>query len=153
MVSRIVRFHYAAPMSDPSIPMNQFRPYLVRALLSWILDHQMTPCVVVDTRQEGVLGPVHILGREDMEFYLSDRYCCHLQVKDSHIEFDTQFQGDDTNHTIWLPMAALVAIYPKEVGGGFALPKEEGAPVPLPPTPQEIKEEAARRRAHLRVVK
>jgi len=149
-------------MSEDFPRMTSHRPYLLRALVEWINDNQMTPHLMVDAGLPGVQVPAGAIKDGRVVLNIAERAVVRLQIDNDGISFTARFGG--VSYPVQVPMAAVLAVYARETGQGMALPDDlpgtggtaheedvadAGAPDPddssPPPTPGK--------RPHLRVVK
>ncbi len=136
--------------------MNSSRPYLLRALYEWINDNLSTPYVVVDATLSGVVVPQEFVSDGQIVLNIGMSAVQNLQLLDDHLEFSARFGG--VPMAVYVPMAAVLAIYAKESGEGMSFGREPGSP-PMPPeerVEEDTKEESgqqAKSRASLKVIK
>ncbi len=145
-------------MADDTTPsMTSHRPYLLRALYEWIADNGMTPHVLVDAQASGVRVPVHTVKDGRVVLNIADRAVARLEMDNDSVRFTARFGG--VSHTVVVPIPAVLAIYARETGQGMALPEDAGGPSgpdedpPAPDGSDDEPSQAAKRGAHLRVVK
>jgi stringent starvation protein B len=113
--------------------MTPSRPYLVRALNDWILDNDMTPYIVVDVGIQGVSVPEDYVTNGQIILNISPGAVNDLLVDGDAIAFKARFGGVPMQ--VYVPIAAIMAIYSKENGQGMVFGSEPGAPEP--PTPND----------------
>lgn len=139
------------------------RPYLIRAIVEWVLDSGHTPLLLVDANQPGVQVPTHFIDEEGrIILNVSPSAAQALELGNSEIRFRARFGG--TPHPIHFPPGAVLAVYARETGDGMLL----GDPEPLAdaaaasqeapdaPPPVEQPSVSSRQtggRGHLKVVK
>ncbi|MDQ3494939.1 MAG: ClpXP protease specificity-enhancing factor [Pseudomonadota bacterium] len=144
-------------MTDAPAAMTSHRPYLLRALYEWIADNGMTPHVLVDAQAPGVRVPVHTVKDGRVVLNIADRAVARLEMDNDSVRFTARFGG--VSQAVVVPIPAVLAIYARETGQGMALPEDVGGPAGPdedPPAPEGGDDEstpAAKRGAHLRVVK
>jgi len=129
------------------------RPYLLRALIDWIVDSGHTPHVLVDATVPGVLVPPEHVKDGRIVLNLSPTAVRGLQIDRHAVTCDSRFGG--RAFALYLPMASLVAVYARETGEGMVFEAEtfdepeppRAGPPPTAPggTPQ--------RGAHLKRIK
>ncbi|MCC5880498.1 MAG: ClpXP protease specificity-enhancing factor [Idiomarina sp.] len=118
--------------------MSPQRPYLLRALFDWLLDNGCTPHVVVDATQQSVEVPQEHVQEGQIVLNVHPDAVTRFTMDLEHISFEARFSG--AARRIWLPMAAIVAIYGRENGAGTifepeaALGEVDGDPVEEPST-------------------
>lgn len=144
--------------------MNPSRPYLIRALHEWLLDNDVTPYLVVDARVKGVMVPEQFVTDGQIVLNISPGAVQGLLIDDEAISFSARFGGVSMN--LYVPMAAVLAVYAKENGEGMGFGMEPGAEVyrmvqddPEPPEPEPpsggsaLPSEGSSARPALKVVK
>jgi len=133
--------------------MKPSRPYLFRALYEWLLDNECTPFVAVDARIAGVVVPEQFVQEGQIVLNINPSAVQNLHMDDEALSFNARFGGVPMN--VYVPMAAVVAIYAKENAMGMGFGIEPGAelyaqmqtePDPEPPKPEK-------KRPKLQVVK
>lgn len=105
--------------------MKPSRPYILKAMYEWLLDNDLTPHLVVNALEDDVLVPqqfvedgqivLNILPSAVRDFYMDDRA----------VAFNARFSGQPMD--IYIPMAAIMAIYARENGQGMGFGAEPGA--------------------------
>lgn len=115
--------------------MTSNRPYLIRAYYDWILDNNLTPHLVVDATQQGVVVPQEHIKDGQIVLNISPSACGNLLIGDVDVEFDARFSGVP-RHLI-VPSSAVLAIYARENGAGTMFPREE-ARKPRPDETEEL---------------
>ena len=135
--------------------MTSNRPYLIRAMYEWIGDNGLTPYLLVDADSPGVQVPTSAVRDGKVVLNVAARAVSQLELGNQSNHFLARFGG--VSHLEEFPVTAVQAIYAQETGQGMMMPPEsadgegvEPPPESDPPAPQEP---AARRGAHLRVVK
>ncbi|RAJ93905.1 stringent starvation protein B [Aliidiomarina maris] len=106
------------------LQMTPQRPYLLRALYDWLLDNQCTPHVVVDTEQAFVEVPQEHIQDGQIVLNIHPDAVTRFNMDLEHISFEARFSG--SARRIWLPMAAIIAIYARENGAGTMFEPEPG---------------------------
>lgn len=98
--------------------MTSSRPYLVRALLDWILDNDMTPHVLVDANVKGVQVPKKLVN-EDGQIVLNISPTAVRDYKQDNVSmtFTARFSGVEEG--IFLPTDSIMGIYSRETGQGM----------------------------------
>ena len=132
--------------------MTSSRPYLVRAMYQWIADNGMTPHLLVDVSVDGVQVPAEHIQNGKIILNIAPMAITGLVLGDAEITFNARFSGQSM--VLYVPVAAVLAVYAKENGQGMMFSEDDGAiastddddPAPDPdkPTPK---------RPSLRVVK
>lgn len=103
------------------------KPYLIRALHEWCTDNGYTPHIVVTVDQNTVVPRAHI---HDGQITLNVGWLATngLVLGNDYIEFQARF-GGVTEH-IYVPVAAVSAIYARETGAGMGFEVETSVPYP-----------------------
>ena len=144
------------------------KPYLIRALHEWCTDNGYTPHLVVTVDQNTVVPPAHI---HEGQITLNVGWLATngLVLGNDYIEFQARF-GGVTEH-IFVPVAAVSAIYARETGAGMGFEIEPSLPYPggdfvaeaegavkpsspvVAPDPDEPSPDGGSKRPQLKVVK
>jgi len=111
--------------------MNSSRPYLIRAINEWIVDNTLTPYLLVNAEVEGVDVPRRHVESGKIVLNINPQAISSLHIANDHIEFSARFGG--TPMLVYIPMAAVLAIYAKENGRGMMFNEEEDVPPPASP--------------------
>ena len=112
------------------------KPYVTRAFYEWIVASECTPYLVVDTTIDYVDVPEEYIDNDQIVLNLSPVAIKDLQLHNRYISFSAQFSGE-LKH-IYVPIAAVSAIYAKENGRGMmfdSIDEDEGHPM-LEPVPK-----------------
>ena len=129
--------------------MRSPRPYLVRALVDWIVDNDWTPHLLVAADVEGVSVPREHVKEGRIVLNISARAVRRFDCADEVVSFDSRF-GGRAFHVV-VPLEGIVAVYARETGAGLAFsghgvsgsfPTPEPTPEPIPeptsePTPEQ----------------
>ena len=108
--------------------MNSSRPYLVRALYEWIVDNDCTPHLLVNAEYAGVQVPPGFASDGQIVLNVSPSAVRHLHMDNEAVSFEGRFGG--VAHSLYIPSAAVLAIYARENGQGMVFDLE-------PPVPDE----------------
>ncbi|MDX6915902.1 ClpXP protease specificity-enhancing factor [Pectobacterium carotovorum] len=92
------------------------RPYLLRAFYDWLLDNQLTPHLVVDVTLPGVMVPMEFARDGQIVLNIAPRAVGGLELADDSVRFNARFGG--VPRQVYVPMAAVMAIYARENGAG-----------------------------------
>lgn len=113
-------------MSDetPVAAVSSQRPYLLRAIHEWISDNGMTPHLLVNADFPGVHVPPGTAKDGKVVLNIAERAVGQLSLGNEYITFGARFGG--VAHEVFVPVAAVLAIYSRETGQGMALPEESG---------------------------
>ncbi len=103
------------------------KPYLLRALHEWCTDNGYTPHIVVTVDANTVVPRGHI---QDGQITLNIGHLAtnRLVLGNEYIEFQTRFGG--VTEDIFVPVAAVSAIYARETGAGMGFDVVESEPYP-----------------------
>ncbi|QTF10273.1 ClpXP protease specificity-enhancing factor [Brenneria izadpanahii] len=92
------------------------RPYLLRAFYDWLLDNQLTPHLVIDVTLPGVMVPMEFARDGQIVLNIAPRAVGGLELADDSVRFNARFGG--VPRQVYVPMAAVLAIYARENGAG-----------------------------------
>ena len=110
--------------------MTSTRPYLLRALIDWIVDNDCTPMVRLDCGVEGVSVPSPYVKDGGIVLNLSATATRNLAISNTELVVDCRFGGHA--HRVTAPIAAVTAAFARENGQGMTF----GPEPPTPPTPE-----------------
>lgn len=102
--------------------MNSSRPYLLRALYEWIVDNDCTPHLLVNTEHPGVRVPAGYAQDGQIVLNVSPSAVRSLHMDNDAVSFEGRFGG--VPHTLFVPAAAVLAIYARENGQGMVFELE-----------------------------
>ena len=111
-------------MSEPAA-MTSNRPYLLRALYEWINDNNLTPYILVDANQPDVMVPASTIKDGKVVLNIAMRAVEALELGNEALSFKARFGG--VSQFLYVPVAAVLAIYAQETGQGMMLPADEAA--------------------------
>lgn len=137
------------------------RPYLLRAMLDWIVDCGYTPHLIVDATSDTVQVPRQFVKEGRIVLNISASATQAFSIGAEAVEFSARFSG--VSHRIRVPVDYVLGIYARETGQGMVFTDEApgatpaadaGAPdpdetPPEPPAPAPDKP----KRPNLKVVK
>lgn len=104
--------------------MTSTKPYLIKALLSWIVDNNLTPHILVDANNPSVSVPREYVGTDGKVVLSIDaRAVRDFVVTNDDISFGARFSGKPFQ--LYTPMSAVLAIFAKENGQGMLFPPDE----------------------------
>lgn len=112
------------------------KPYLLRGMVQWMEDNGLTPQMLVDATQPGVSVPQEHIKAGKIVLNIAARATVRRDMANEHVSFGARFGG--VARDVWVPMAAVLAVYARENGQGMTFPTEEtdtppSAPEPPPP--------------------
>ena len=110
---------------SPPTAMTSNRPYLLRALYEWINDNNLTPYILVDATQPDVMVPPSTVKDGKVVLNIAMRAVESLELGNEALSFKARFGG--VSQFLYVPVAAVLAIYAQETGQGMMLPADEGA--------------------------
>ncbi len=102
--------------------MKSSRPYLIRGLYEWIVDNNCTPHLLVDAEFPGATLPQGLASDGQIVLNVSPSAVRHLDMAGSDISFEGRFGG--VPHRLYIPSAAVLAIYARENGQGMVFEVE-----------------------------
>jgi len=109
------------------MPESSTKPYLLRALHEWCTDNGYTPHIVVTVDANTVVPRNHIHDGQ-ITLNIGTLATNRLVIGNDYIEFEARFSGV-TEH-IYVPVAAVSAIYARETGAGMGFDVVESQPYP-----------------------
>ncbi|PHM58164.1 ClpXP protease specificity-enhancing factor [Xenorhabdus hominickii] len=102
--------------------MSPRRPYLLRAHYEWLLDNDLTPHIVVDVSLYGVSVPMEYAQNGQIILNISPRAVGNLELTNDEVRFNARFGG--VARQVYVPMAAVIAVYARENGAGMMFEPE-----------------------------
>ena len=105
------------------VPSN--KPYLIRALHQWCVDHGFTPYIAVFVTEQ-VHVPMDYVNNNEIVLNISPDACQHLSIDNDWITLKARFAG--VPRDIHVPISHVMAIYAKENGQGMSFPVEKTTP-------------------------
>ena len=102
------------------------RPYLLRAMVEWMVDSGHTPHAIVDANQEGVEVPRAFVNDGRIVLNISASATQGLVISADQMSFKARFSG--VVHHVQVPIHAVLGVYARETGEGMVFPEENGAP-------------------------
>ncbi len=105
------------------LPYTSNKPYLFRAILDWLLDNDATPHILVDAKVVGVEVPQEHIKDGQIVLNINPSAVQNWLADNDAISFNARFAGQP--RSIYVPMAALLAVYAQENGQGMAFPPAE----------------------------
>ncbi len=103
------------------------KPYLIRALHEWCTDNGYTPHIVV-TVDANTTVPLSHIHDGQITLNIGTLATNRLTLGNDYIEFQTRFGG--VTEQIFVPVAAVSAIYARETGAGMGFEVAESQPYP-----------------------
>ena len=102
--------------------MNSSRPYLLRALYEWMVDNQCTPHLLVNSDYPQVRVPPGFASDGQIVLNVSPSAVRYLEMDNQAVSFEGRFGG--VAHRLYVPCAAVLAIYARENGQGMVFELE-----------------------------
>lgn len=137
--------------------LSSSKPYLIRALLDWIVDNSLTPYIVVNADMPGVRVPRQHVKEGQIILNISPNATSHFDMDNSKLQFKAGFGG--SLFEVLMPIKAIEAIYARENGqgmsfnedipGGDGTDDDGGEPIEFTEKPAEEKP----KRPQLKIVK
>lgn len=98
------------------------RPYLIRALYEWLADNSLTPYIAVDATLSDVMVPEQHVRDGQIVLNIAMSAVRELELSNEAITFSARFGG--VPQQVYIPVAAVLAIYAMENGQGMAFGHE-----------------------------
>jgi len=98
------------------------KPYMIRALHEWCTDNGYTPHIVVRVDGNTLVPPAHIRDGQ-ITLNIGSLATNRLALGNEAIEFQARFSGVTEN--LYVPIAAVTAIYARETGAGMGFEVEQ----------------------------
>nr|WP_272667024.1 ClpXP protease specificity-enhancing factor [Providencia sp. PROV069] len=102
--------------------MSPRRPYLLRAHYEWLLDNDMTPHLVVDVTVPAVNVPMEFARDGQIALNVAPRAVGNFEITNEEVRFNARFGG--IPRQVYVPMAAIMAVYARENGAGMMFEPE-----------------------------
>jgi len=118
--------------------MTSARPYLVRALIDWIIDNDCTPYVVIAADAPGTESLRDYATDDRLVLNVSASATRNLTVDSDSLEVDCRFGGQSVH--VGAPIGAVIAVYARETSMGmvFELEDVDTPTKPEPPSPPKL---------------
>lgn len=104
--------------------MARLRPFLVQATYDWIIQHGLTPYLLVDAEYLGAEVPGEYVDEGRIVLNISPMAVRNLQIEPDYLGFEASFSGEAWN--VYVPTGAVLAIYSRENGQGIYAHDEGG---------------------------
>ncbi|MCF6434884.1 ClpXP protease specificity-enhancing factor [Pseudoalteromonas sp. MMG022] len=139
--------------------MTPNRPYLLRAFFDWIVDNECTPHLVVNAEYPAVQVPTQFVQDGQIVLNISPTAVTQFAMDNHQLSFNARFGGQPMQ--VYVPIAAVLAIYARENGEGTVFTQEEFpaedevlTPEPVESETESAKSETSKKKgSHLRVIK
>src|SRR3990167_4313443 len=107
--------------------MKSNKPFLLRAMHEWIVANNCTPYVLVNASVAGTTVPSQYINAEGRIILdIAPEAVSAFHLSNTAIRFSARFGG--VRQEIYLPIAAILAIYAKENGAGMTFNVAEENP-------------------------
>ena len=118
------------------------KPYLLRGMVQWMEDNGLTPQILVDATLAGVSVPQEHVKAGKIVLNIALQATAQRDLDNDFVSFGARFGG--VAREVWVPMAAVLAVYARENGQGMTFPTEDSETppppeAPTPPTPERPK--------------
>ena len=117
--------------------MTSPRPYLVRAMIDWIVDNTWTPYVVIAADAPGAEALRDYATDGHLVLNVSATATRHLAIGKDTLEVDCRFGGRPVH--LSAPIGTVVAVYARESSQGMVFEVEDGHPPTEPEPPSRPK--------------
>lgn len=133
--------------------MKSSRPYLIRALYEWIVDNDCTPHILVASEYPNTKVPAGYARDGQIVLNVSPNAVRYLEMDNDAVSFEGRFGG--TPQRLYIPIAAVLAIYARENSQGMFFDADEFDEEPISPEtpPDEPPPTRPTSRPALKVVK
>ena len=101
------------------------RPYLLRAMLDWMVDCGYTPHLIVDASSDAVQVPRQFVKEGKIVLNISASATQSFQIGAEAVEFNARFGG--VSHHIRVPVDFVLGIYARETGQGMVFTEDASA--------------------------
>lgn len=116
-------------------PMTPRRPYLLRAHYEWLLDNDLTPHLVVDVTAPNINVPMEFARDGQIVLNVAPRAVGNFEITNENVSFNARFGG--VPRQVYVPMAAIMAVYARENGAGMMFEPEAAYDAELLPSSEE----------------
>jgi stringent starvation protein B len=135
------------------------RPYLIQAMLDWIIDNNLTPYILVKADYPQVVVPEKFIVDGKIILNIAPGAIREFMLSARVITFKANFSGE--RFELFIPLGAIEVIYAHENGQGLALSEVDLNPPELPDGSGEQpfaplsrpSKSPAKKKPHLRVVR
>ena len=131
--------------------MSPLKYYLLRATFDWAVENGLTPHVIVDANGADVAVPTRFTENGRIVLNISPQAVHEFHFDENAIAFRARFSGAE--HQVYLPMAALLAIYARETGQGVSFPTDRGEELTAEPDKTPPDSSPPRKGPVLKIVK
>ncbi len=103
--------------------MNSSRPYLMRAIYSWIVDNNLTPYLLVNANEPDVQVPIEHINNGKIILNIDPDAVQNMDMTGNEVSFNARFSGKPTR--VYVPISAALAIYARENGRGMVFSDDD----------------------------
>lgn len=103
------------------------RPYLLRAIYEWTSDNKLTPYLLVNAEETGVIVPQQHVQDGQIVLNIAPHAVHQLLIDNEAISFHARFGG--VSQQLYVPMYAVLGLYARENGQGLFFDPQEYAHV------------------------
>ncbi len=131
------------------------KPYLIRAIYEWCVDHGLTPYINVRVDDQARV-PVEYVKDGNIVLNVSQVATRNLKIDNERVHFSARFNG--VSREISVPITSVAAIFARENGQGMVFEVQAEAVTtvepqpPAPPSPSPAPA-ASGGKGHLKVIK
>lgn len=122
----------AAPTPALTIAQSQ-KPYLLRAMHEWLVDHDHTPHILIDLRHPALVVPPELKVGTTLILNIAMGATSHLVIGNEVITFAARFS--QKSFPITVPVGSVTAIYSKETQVGMMFEYHPGIDTTMTPPP------------------
>jgi stringent starvation protein B len=112
------------------LPELSRRPYLLRAMLDWIVDCGYTPHLIVDATSDTVHVPRQFVKEGRIVLNICASATQSFRIGAEAVEFSARFSG--VSHHVRVPVDYVLGIYARETGQGMVFTEEVSPPGDAP---------------------
>jgi stringent starvation protein B len=99
-------------------------PFLIKGLLDWMVEEDLTPYLVVNANVDGVQVPAAFVQADGtITLNLSGHAVRHFAIESDGLGFNSRFQGQ--SHSIWVPISAILGLVSQETSDGLWFPENQ----------------------------
>jgi stringent starvation protein B len=127
------------------------KPYLIRAIYEWLIDNEFTPYLLVSTEYDGVQVPNEHIHDNKIVLNIAPNAVRNFLADNEWISFSARFSGKAME--LFIPIAAVQAIYGKENNEGMFFPDDDSLSPPPTKVSKPPKSTINKNKPSLKVVK
>lgn len=133
--------------------MDSLKPYYIRAVHQWAIDHGQTPHILVDASKPGVKVPADYVRDGEIVLNVHPQAVASLELGNEWLMFLARFAGQ--SFQVEIPVYSVRAVFSRENGQGMTFPEVDAdfSEIPVQPPRADLSQRAPRRGPVLRVVK